>query len=143
LNETDRLLGNLAGKTDIVLEEKLKIVEQHIAKFETWNPNEAMLNRLRNALNQKQVISGADLSFYYHEIFESQKTFELMQTGLSFPEAQIIAHNQAIAEYAVSGYNQAIAEYAVSGYSIYHPEVIEAFPDEFNHNWRNAWGINR
>ncbi len=77
MNEIDRLLGNLAGKIDIVLEEKLKIVEQHIAKFETWGPNEAMLHRLRNALN------------------------------------------------------------------IYHPEVIEAFPDEFNHNWRNAWGINR
>lgn len=131
MNETDKLLGKLAGKTDIVLEEKLKIVEQHIAKFEIWNPNEAMLNRLRNALNQKQKISGADLSFYYHEIFESQRTIELMQTGMSFPEAQTIAHNQAI------------AEYAVSGYSIYHPEVIEAFPDEFNHNWRNAWGINR
>ena len=105
MNETDRLLENLAGKIDILLEEKLKIVEQHIAKFETWVPNEAMLNRLRNTLNQQHKISGADLSFYYHELFESQRTFELMETGMSFSEAQPIAHNQAIAKYVVSCYS--------------------------------------
>lgn len=28
-------------------------------------------------------------------------------------------------------------------FSLYHPDVIEAFPDQFNKNWFNAWGIEK
>ena len=35
----------------------------------------------------------------------------------------------------------AIAYYGVSAYSLYHPEVIKAYPEDFNKNWRKDWGI--
>ena len=82
-----------------------------------------MLARLKNALIEGRSIYGADASFYFHELRESQ----LMKGGLSYAEA----------------HNQALAEYGVSPYSLYHPEVIEAFPDEFNNNWCNAWRYDK
>ncbi len=82
-----------------------------------------MLARLKTAITEGRNISGADASFYFHELKEA----ELMQTGLDYEEAHV----------------RALAEYNVSPYSVYHPEVIEAFPDEFNNNWHNAWRINQ
>ncbi len=37
---------------------------------------------------------------------------------------------------------RAIAHYSVSPCSLYHPEVIKAYPEDFNRNWRKAWGID-
>jgi hypothetical protein len=34
-----------------------------------------------------------------------------------------------------------LAKYAVDPRSVYAPEVIRAFPDEFNNSWREFWGI--
>lgn len=119
----DYLLGDFAGKEFPVEVEKLNIIEQHTAQFGKWEPNEAMLARLKTAIAEGRNISGADASFYFHELKEA----ELMQTGLDYAEAHV----------------RALAEYNVSPYSVYHPEVIEAFPDEFNNNWHNAWRINQ
>jgi len=119
----ENLFGTLAEKEFSVEAGKLNIIEQHIAQFGEYWPNEAMLARLRNTLAEGRNISGADASFYLHELKES----ELMKSGLSYEEA----------------HNRALAEYGVSPYSVYHPEVIDAFPDEFNNNWRYAWGLDR
>ena len=124
-NSADRLLGNLANQTDFVEVEKLRLVEQHLAQFEEFPgefpQNWAMLNRLKTALAQKSEISGADLSFYYHEFKEA----ELMENGLSYYDAHA----------------EALKFYGVSPFSLYHPDVIKSFPDQFNKNWFNAWGI--
>ncbi|MCT7994828.1 hypothetical protein [Laspinema olomoucense] len=126
-NGLDNLLGNLAGLTDFIEAEKLKIVEQHLAQFEEFPgefpQNRAMLNRLNTALIEGRQISGADLSFYYHELKEA----ELMTKGLSYKEA----------------HTAALQFYRVSPFSLYHPEVIQQFPDEFNKNWLNAWRIEK
>ncbi|MCT7975132.1 hypothetical protein [Laspinema olomoucense] len=126
-NGPDNLLGNLAGLTDFIEAEKLKIVEQHLAQFEEFPgefpQNRAMLNRLNTALIEGRQISGADLSFYYHELKEE----ELMTKGLSYEEA----------------HTTALQFYRVSPFSLYHPEVIQKFPDEFNKNWLNAWRIEK
>lgn len=126
-NGADKLLGNLATQTDFVEAEKFRIVEQHLAQFEEFPgefpQNEAMLDRLRSALAEGREISGADLSFYYHELKEA----ELMASGLSYYEAHAAA----------------LQVYGVSPFSLYHPEVIKAFPDEFNKNWFDAWGIDK
>ncbi len=126
-NSAGRLLGNLAHQTDFIEVEKLRLVEQHLAQFEEFPgefpQNWAMLNRLKTALAQESAISGADLSFYYHELKEA----EFMANGLSYYEAQA----------------EALKFYGVSPFSLYHPDAIEAFPDQFNKNWFNAWGIEK
>ena len=119
----DALLGDLAGKEFPVEAEKLNMIEQHTAQFGEWGPNTAMLARLRTALAEGRNISGADASCYFHELKEA----ELMQTGFDYEEAHVIS----------------LGEYNVSPYSVDRPEVIEAFPDEFNNNWRQAWRINQ
>ncbi|MEH2009385.1 hypothetical protein [Nostoc sp.] len=61
------------------------------------------------------------LSFYFHELKEA----ELMEQGYDWYTAHPMA----------------IAHYGVSPYSLYHPEVIRAYPEEFNRNWMKAWRI--
>jgi hypothetical protein len=34
-----------------------------------------------------------------------------------------------------------IAKYDVSPFSLYHPEVIQQFPEMFNNAWRAFWGL--
>ncbi|HBL14958.1 MAG TPA: hypothetical protein DD379_26905 [Cyanobacteria bacterium UBA11162] len=80
-----------------------------------------MIDRLEKALDNDQKISGAEASFYFHEIKEA----ELMKEGDKWEEAHI----------------KAIQYYQVSPFSLYHPEVIQACPDDFNQKWRDSWGI--
>jgi hypothetical protein len=40
-----------------------------------------------------------------------------------------------------AAHKQAIQDYEVSPFSLYHPDVILAFPDDFNSNWKKFWGI--
>jgi hypothetical protein len=81
-----------------------------------------MLKRVEYALKNDQPLSGADANFYLHELKEAS----LMQSGMPYEEA-----HQAALDF-----------YGVSPYSIYHPEVIQQFPDVFNSNWFKFWGIN-
>ncbi|MBH8572945.1 hypothetical protein I8752_07920 [Nostocaceae cyanobacterium CENA369] len=80
-----------------------------------------MIERLQQALDSGQKISGADASFYFHELKEA----EFMEQGYDWYTAHPMA----------------IAHYGVSPYSLYHPEVIKAYPEDFNKNWTKAWGI--
>jgi filamentous hemagglutinin len=83
--------------------------------------NAAMIQRLEEALNQENTISGADANFYFHELYEST----LMDRGLSYDEA----------------HQQALIRYDVSEYALYPPDVIQAFPYLFNSAWFDFWGI--
>jgi len=114
--------GRLEGKEFLVIKEELEMIKQHIVtNFPNYQPNEMMIKRLEQAMCNNQKISGADASFYFHELKEAK----LMKQGLSYKEA----HQQAL-EY-----------HQVSPFSVYHPDVIRVYPDEFNNNWKRAWGI--
>lgn len=116
------MFGKLENQEFLVEKEKLEIIKKHIAaNFYAYPPNEMMIHRLEKALYSNQKISGGDASFYFHELKESQ----LMQNGLTYVEA----------------HQQALKYYEVSPFSVYHPDVIKAYPDEFNKNWEIAWGI--
>lgn len=81
--------------------------------------NAAMVQRLRSTLSNGGRITGADASFYLHEVYEST----LMKRGILYDAAHSAALNR----------------YGVSAYSVYHPDVIIAFPDAFNANWMDFW----
>ncbi|WP_199314440.1 hypothetical protein [Planktothrix sp. FACHB-1365] len=116
------MFGKLEGQEFIVEQEKLEMIKQHLAdNFPDFHPNQMMIKRLELALNDHKKISGADASFYFHELREA----ELMEQGLIYKEA----------------HKQALKDYEVSPFSVYHPDVIRACPDEFNKNWERAWGI--
>lgn len=112
-------LGKVAGKELTVTEKGLSMVEGHLDQFGPYGPNEAMVGRLRLALEDGRAITGADASFYLHELNEAT----LMGKGLDYGTA----------------HQASLRKYDVSPYSVYHPDVIRAFPDEFNSNWRNFW----
>ena len=80
-----------------------------------------MVARLREALQSGTRISGADASFYMHELAEAT----MMGRGLSYGAA----------------HSAALAKYGVSPFSVYHPNVILAPPGSFNANWFRFWGI--
>jgi hypothetical protein len=86
-----------------------------------YPPNAAMIQRLEEALNQGNTLSGADANFYFHELYEST----LMDRGLSYDEA----------------HEQALNRYGVSRLAIYHPDVIQALPRFFSPAWFDFWGI--
>lgn len=114
-------LGNLTGQEYDIEHEKLEIIKKNISKFPEFLPNQEMIKRLQQALKRREKISGADASFYFHELKEA----ELMEEGYDWEKAHPMA----------------IAYYGVSPCSLYHPEVIKAYPEDFNKNWRKAWGI--
>jgi hypothetical protein len=116
------LFGKLEGKEFVVEKEKLYILKKHIAdNFYSYEPNEMMIDRLQKALDNNQKFSGADASFYFHELREA----ELMKKGYYYEEA----------------HNKALQDYEVSAFSVYHPDVIVACWDDFNQKWRDFWGI--
>jgi hypothetical protein len=114
--------GRLAGASVRVSQKGLAIVENHLVQFGTLAPNAAMVARLRTALAQGRAISGADASFYVHEIAEAT----LMGRGVIYQAA----------------HTAALRKYGVSPYSVYHPEVIKKFASMFNSNWRRFWGLD-
>ncbi|MDQ2886971.1 MAG: polymorphic toxin-type HINT domain-containing protein [Chloroflexota bacterium] len=122
-------LGKLTNLDLKVSEDGLNQVIDHLSKDVFSDPetggiapeNQAMISRLQNALAAGKTISGADASFYMHELYEST----LMNRGVAYD----VAHDLAI------------GRYGVSPYSIYHPDVIQAFPEFFNSNWFSFWGM--
>jgi len=80
-----------------------------------------MVGRLQQALASGSRISGADASFYLHEVSEAT----MMGRGLSY-------------EAAHAG---ALGKYGVSPFTVYAPEVILANPGSFNSNWFTFRGL--
>jgi len=71
-----------------------------------------MINRIESALKNGQPITGADASFYMHEVAEAT----MMQKGIPYE----VAHEAVL------------QKYNVSPYSVHHPEVIQQFSEWFN-----------
>jgi LysM repeat protein len=117
-------LGKLADRTVNVTEKGLNIVETHLRKFGDVPENTMMLDRLRTAMSQGQKVSGADASFYTHELAEATR----MRAGMSYD----VAHAASL------------QKYQVSPYSVYHPDVIQTvnqqIPGSFNSSWLRFWG---
>jgi len=116
-------LGKISGNTYQVTQFNIDSITRHLSGDLYAEENVAMINRLQNALNSGQSITGADASFYLHEL----KEIELMQGGM----IQTVAHDAAI------------DFYQVSKYSTYHPDVIKSYSGWFNDAWFNFWGIAR
>jgi filamentous hemagglutinin len=119
--------GRLADRTVNVSDEGLAIAESHLRQFGDIPENQMMIERLRTAAAEGRPVSGADASFYMHEISESTK----MRHGLSYDAAHA----------------EALQKYNVSPFSVYHPDVITTInkiePGSFNQNWLNFWGIEK
>jgi hypothetical protein len=115
----ERGLGILQGREIAVTEKGLARLEEHLTRFGKNPENTAMVRRLRAAMGKGGRVSGADASFYFHELFEST----LMNRGMPYRWA----------------HPAALERYGVSSYSVYHPDVISAFPDLFNSNWKDFW----
>jgi RHS repeat-associated protein len=112
-------LGRLANSSIKVSEKGLAIVEEHLAQFGMFPQNTAMIGRLREALNAGESISGADASFYMHELSEAT----MMARGMPYDSAHAAA----------------LGKYGVSPFSIYHPAVVRSFSEFFNANWLEFW----
>ena len=85
--------------------------------------NTEMINRLETALESGTPITGADASFYLHELKEAS----LMSSGMSYNQA-----HQAALDF-----------YEVSNFSVYHPDVIKKDLGFWNDGWLKFWGITR
>lgn len=124
--------GKLSGNQYHVSEKGIRTIESHLSRSEfidsfTGNTaleepeNATMLARLWSALAEGQPISGADASFYFHELYENT----LMEDGITYPEA----------------HEAAINRYGVSPFSIYHPDAIMANPAAFGPPYFEFWRI--
>src|SRR5260370_5392402 len=125
-NDSLRRFGKLAGQEFPVTEKNIHKIETHLLRFSQEDgsmapQNAMMIGRLKTAFAEGRPISGADASFYFHELYESS----LMDAGMDYPEAHSLA----------------FAEYGVSPFSVYTPEVVQSFPEFFNSNWFQFWGL--
>lgn len=81
-----------------------------------------MIKRLETAMKNGDKITGADSSFYMHEISENT----MMKNGMNYDTAHSLA----------------LKKYDVSPFSVYHPDVISEFSSSFGPAWKKFWGIN-
>jgi hypothetical protein len=78
-----------------------------------------MLGRIRSAAADGQPLHASETNFLKHEVAEAG----LMDGGMSYPEAH------------------GIAGQTHPTFANYHPDVFDQFPDLFNNNRRNYWGM--
>lgn len=103
--------GRLLAKADRI--------EQHLTRLDPSPANDAMLARIRGAATNGSPLSRADRAFMRHESTEGW----LMNRGLGYGAAH------------------RMAGWTHRTYGNYDPSAIKQFPEMFNHNWRNFWGI--
>jgi hypothetical protein len=117
-------LGDISGNSYAVTQKGIATIKQHLNSTNmNASENYAMIKRLEYALQNGQKITGADASFYLHELKETA----LMQNGLSYDAA----------------HQMALDFYGASPFSVYDPSIINRFPEKFNNNWRDFWGITK
>ena len=114
---------SLWGQEKYITEKGLNTVKQHLSGSLADDFNDAMISRLENAYKSNTKISGADLDFYAHEIYEST----MMRGGMNYNNA----HKAAKIHYNATEFN------------FYHPEIIKQNPQSFNNAWFEFWGIER
>jgi hypothetical protein len=71
------------GWRDVIVQQSLAMVEQHLGRFGPYGPNEAMVGRLRDVMSAGTRVTGADANFYLHELNEAT----LMGRGMSYEAA--------------------------------------------------------
>jgi len=116
-------LGIFATREVTVTPKGLDLVRSHLIQFGDVPANAAMVQRLEGAMASGQRVSGADAIFYTHEAAEAT----MMARGMSYDAAHATA----------------LEKYNVSPFSVYHPDVIQSMPEQFNSNWYRFWGITR
>jgi hypothetical protein len=119
-------LGLFAERELKVTQKGLDQVKAHLARPEfggAIDPIEnAMVQRLENALASGKRVSGADAIFYTHELAEAT----MMARGILYEEAHAAA----------------LKKYGVSPLSVFHPDVIRSLPPGYlNYRWYQFWGI--
>jgi len=125
--------GKLSGNEYHVTEQGIQTIESHLSRPEFIDSytgrtaleepeNATMINRLMSALSQGQAVSGADASFYLHELYENT----LMGDGMGSVEA----------------HEAALARYEVSPFSIYHSDALLANPGAFGLPYFEFWGLS-
>ena len=116
--------GKLANKEITVSQKGLDKVKDHISSNGFDAPeNSAMLKRIETAMNNGEKLTGADASYYMHELKEST----LMSGGMSYDDAHAAA----------------LETYQVSPFSVYHPEVIQQNPSAWGKPWFKFWEIKK
>jgi filamentous hemagglutinin len=115
----DTVVADTAGVR--ITQQGLDTVSNHLSQFGAWDENTAMLQRLQSSFSKGESVTGADANFYQHELTESN----LMQGGMSQADAHAAA----------------LEQHGVTSFDLYHPDVIQAFPESFNNSWRAYWGI--
>jgi RHS repeat-associated protein len=124
---TTLLLGTAIAQTPVVslatdtgvmaTREGLIDVSQHLATFGTDPANAAMYSRLTTAFENGQALTGADATFYQHELIESS----IMDAGMDARAAHLQTLDMQGIQYA-PGYEA----------QLYHPTVIQQFPAYFS-----------
>jgi hypothetical protein len=125
----ERGFGKLAHQTFYITEDNVNKIEQHLSKpmFLGDNgliapENARMIERLRTALIEGRPITETDASFYFHELYEA----DLMDNaGLDYYTA----------------HRMALDHYDVADFTVYHPDVIREFSENFGDLWLTFWGI--
>lgn len=125
----ERGFGKLANLSFHITEDNVNKIEQHLSRPLLVGDNgliapenARMIERLRIALTEERPITGADASFYFHELYE----VELMDNaGIDYNTAHRMAFDF----------------YNVADFTVYHPDVIREFSGIFGPLWKKFWGI--
>jgi len=108
-----------ATKTGSSVLEDAARAESHLARLDSSPANDAMLARIRAAAADGRALHPSESNFLRHELTEA----DLMDGGMGYDAAHEIAGRTH------------------PTFGNYHPEVIDQFPELFNNNWRNFWGM--
>ncbi|MDL2230068.1 hypothetical protein LJC14_07460, partial [Treponema sp. OttesenSCG-928-L16] len=113
--------GKLAGKEITPTKDGIDMIRSHLKNLDSSPVNDFMISQIEEALKNGSSLRGPYSSFYMHELSESM----FMRNGFSYNSA----------------HNMALQKYSVSPYSVYSPQAIQTYPQYFNKNWLNFWGI--
>ena len=86
-----------------------------------FEPNKAMMEKIKEMLSNNQELTGAYKDFYEHELTESM----LMKQGYGYNDA----------------HNMALEIHNVQPQALYSPEIVQEFSKWFNKSDYEYWGI--
>jgi hypothetical protein len=128
--------GRLTGREINPTLKGLDIIQDHIATMDYAAYNDMQIARIQGAIETGQKLTGADASFYMHEISENTIMRRMVGgTESEFPELWRQSYQTA--------HEMALMKYNVSRFTVYHPDVIRAYSTDFHFNYLDFWGISR
>ena len=86
-----------------------------------FEPNKAMISKIKEMISNKQALTGAYKDFYEHELTESM----LMKQGFGYNDA----------------HNMALTIHEVRPQALYSPEIVRKYYEWFNRGDYEYWGI--